>query len=106
MTPRLAGPEYSVERDDDFAHDRGKDHFGGFAFAPEFFGEAFQDAVIADGSQGRHVERFAHGSPAGFDMAGKAGFAALVIEGGNAGQASRPGPVEGAKLRPCRRAEP
>ena len=42
-----------------FAHDCANDDLFGFAFFPQPLGEGFEDGVVLDRHQCRHIERFA-----------------------------------------------
>ncbi len=76
----------AVHEDDGFAHAGGQGHPGFFPCGAEALIERFEDAVVAHGTQGRHVEGAADGPPSAADVAHPLLRTALAVAGGDAGQ--------------------
>jgi hypothetical protein len=75
-----------IHEDDEFAHAGGHGDERFFTGGEESGIKGFEDAVMADGAQGGHVEGATHGASPATDMAPAFKFPAVAIVGGDARQ--------------------
>ena len=87
-----------IHQHDQFAHAGGHGNEGFFAGGEQAGIKRFEDAVMADGAQGGHVEGAAHRAAATTDMAAAFEFTTVTVIGGDARQGRRRLGIEPAQF--------